>query len=412
MKVSVLTLGCKTNLSESDLFKSAVIEAGHKLASLEEQPDICIINTCTVTAKADYQCRQLIRKALRKGAKRVIVTGCYAQHTPETIRKISPQIEVVPGDKKDNIINMLSDNTSSSLINIPRARPFVKIQEGCDFRCSYCIVWKVRGRSRSVPQEEIIERVKALEERGYLEVVLTGTHIGLYGKDISPEVSLYTLMVNLLKNTKKIRFRLSSLEVQELTEGIMELLEEERVCKHLHIPLQSGDEGILAKMKRPYTVSSFIETVKKIAERYPDAAIGTDVIVGFPGEGEKEFASTVKVVKELPFSYLHVFPFSARPGTPASKMKGQVTKKDKQARALVLREIDQAKREHFRRRFIGKTLACVYEEDSSDGLSINRSDNYIRVYTNRIIESKRRVPIKIKISDLFRDGLFGEPVDV
>ncbi|RME67562.1 MAG: radical SAM protein, partial [Nitrospirae bacterium] len=207
MKVSVLTLGCKTNLSESDLFKSAVIEAGHKLASLEEQPDICIINTCTVTAKADYQCRQLIRKALRKGAKRVIVTGCYAQHTPETIRKISPQIEVIPSDKKDNIINMLSDNTSSSLINIPRARPFVKIQEGCDFRCSYCIVWKVRGRSRSVPQKEIIERVKALEERGYLEVVLTGTHIGLYGKDISPEVSLYGLLVNLLKNTKKIRFR-------------------------------------------------------------------------------------------------------------------------------------------------------------------------------------------------------------
>ncbi len=410
MKVSVVTLGCKTNLSESDLFKAAALGAGHRLVDLNDAPDICIINTCTVTSKADYQCRQILRRALRAGVKTIMVTGCYAQMSPEEITRIYPDVQIVPIDKKDLIIKALSGDTSSSDIRIPRSRPFVKIQEGCDFRCSYCIVWKARGKATSRAPGDIVTEISKLEEAGYQEVVLTGTHIGLYGKDLDDKITLDDLLVTILNKTKNISIRLSSLEVQEISDTMVEIMaSEERLCRHLHVPLQSGDDKILSIMKRPYRRKDFISKMEFVLSRVPDICIGTDIIVGFPGEGPGEFRNTLKVVMELPFSYLHIFPFSPRPDTPAAGLPGQVPKAEKKERARLLRELDKQKRRLYRERFIGSVLNCVWEQTLEEGLQVYRSDNYLKLYSHQG-QPERPRRFSIRVSRHFRDGLYGEVI--
>jgi threonylcarbamoyladenosine tRNA methylthiotransferase MtaB len=257
---------------------------------------------------------------------------------------------------------------------------------------------------------DILNEVKALEDGGYLEVVLTGTHIGLYGRDLNHKASLYVLINNLLKNTSKIRIRLSSLEAQEVTDEIIGLLKHERLCSHLHIPLQSGDDRVLSLMKRPYRVKDYIRTIEKLLTVEPDICIGTDIIVGFPGEGEREFENTMKLVEEIPFSYLHIFPFSPRPGTMASDMPGQVSREEKKARALRLREMDQKKRKLYRERFINTVLSCVYEQQGPDGFCVYRSDNYIKLYSSNFNHSRKTSFLRLKGVRLYKDGLLGEPI--
>ncbi len=380
MKITVLTLGCKTNLAESDDIKRHILASGHELVELKDSPELCIINTCSVTAKSDYQSRQLIRRAIKSGA-RVVVTGCYTELDEMKIKEISPDIEVIKNSDKNKILQLVSNDYQRSTLKLSgRARPFVKIQEGCSHRCTYCIIPELRGRPKSRPPEEIIREVVLYESSGYDEVVLTGIHIGLYGVDLKGRVNLQVLLEGLLNHTKRIRIRLSSLEVIEISQGFLEVFADKRVCKHLHIPLQSGSDSVLKRMKRPYNTKTFELVVKDIYKRFDNISIGTDVIVGFPGETEEEFCETLKLLEDLPINYMHIFPYSDRPGTVASGMRDKVPKSTKKERAQRLRELDSSRREQYRALQIGKTLRVVAERTTRDGYIKGKSDNYLDVY--------------------------------
>lgn len=380
MKIAVLTLGCKTNQAESMNMEHALNNAGHQIVEMLEKPDICIINTCTVTSKADYQSRQLINRALKNNAK-VIVTGCYAELNNEQIKNIDNNIEVIRNNNKSNIINMIPNEYSSGNINFSkyaRHRPAVKVQDGCNYSCSYCAIPMARGRSRSIPIDRVISEIKFYESLGYKEIVLTGIHLGTYGLDLKPKKSLSMLLDNILKNTNIPRIRISSLEIKEIDDKFLELLTEERICKHLHIPLQSGDDNILKLMNRTYSTKDFLSGIERIIKKVPEISIGTDVIVGFPCEGELEFENTKKLIESIPFSYLHVFPYSPRPRTKAVTFSGQVAGAVKKERVTILREIGMAKKEDYIEKNIGKSLDIIVEDRCEDGV-IGTAGNYIKV---------------------------------
>jgi threonylcarbamoyladenosine tRNA methylthiotransferase MtaB len=391
MKIAVLTLGCRTNQAESMHIEQALNYAGHQIVNLSENPDICIINTCTVTSKADYQSRQLIHRALRNNSK-VIVTGCYAELNQEQLKEIDNDIGIVKNAEKDNIIRLIKQNNSGNAETAPhsvapllhhsialsRHRPIVKVQDGCNYSCSYCAIPMARGRSRSIPIDNVISEIKFYESSGYKEVVLTGIHLGTYGLDLKPKKTLAFLLHNILKNTTIPRIRLSSLEIKELDDRFIELLEEERVCKHLHVPLQSGDNSILKLMNRTYSVEDFLSSIEKILKKLPDMSIGTDVIVGFPGEGDPEFNNTKQLIETIAFSYLHVFPYSSRPGTKASTLPKQVAGAIKKERVAMLREIGMDRKQDYIKRNIGKTLDIIVEERGYEGL-MGTAGNYIKV---------------------------------
>jgi threonylcarbamoyladenosine tRNA methylthiotransferase MtaB len=386
MKIAVLTLGCKTNQAESMQMEHALNKAGHRIVEISEKPDMCIINTCTVTSKADYQSRQLINRALKNNSK-VIVTGCYAELNREHLKRTySNVIEVFKNSEKSKIINIISQDTSSDTkvltayhpMTLSRNRPAIKVQDGCNYSCSYCAIPMARGRSRSIAVDDVINEIKLYESLGYKEIVLTGIHLGTYGTDMKPNKSLSILLDNILKNTNVSRIRLSSLEIKEIDDELIELLKEDRVCKHLHIPLQSGDDNILKLMNRTYSTKDFLWGIERILKKMPEISIGTDVIVGFPGEGEVEFENTKKLIESIPFSYLHVFPYSPRPKTKAATFSGQVAGSIKKERVSILREVGMIKKQDFIRKNIGKTLGIIVEGMSLDGLT-GTSGNYIKV---------------------------------
>lgn len=383
MKIAVLTLGCKTNQAESLAFEQSLSNNGHSIVGLSEKPDLCIINTCTVTSKADYQSRQLINRALKSNAK-VIVTGCYAELNHDKLKKVDSSIEIIKNTEKNNIINLLKQNSSSNTSNIitsrsSRHRPFVKVQDGCNYSCSYCAITIARGRSRSIPIENVINEIKSLELADYKEVVLTGIHLGMYGLDLKPKKAFSDLLRNILIKTKIPRIRLSSLEVKEIDEELLELMTDERVCRHLHVPLQSGDDNILRLMNRTYNAYDFISGMERIIKKFPDISIGTDVIAGFPCEGDQEFNNTKKLLESMPFSYLHAFPYSRRPGTMAASFKGHVTGAVKKERVAVLRAIGTAKKTSYIKKNIGKLLDVVVENRTSDGFT-GTTGNYIKAF--------------------------------
>ncbi len=401
MKIAILTLGCKTNQAESMHIEHALNDAGHKIVEMPENPDLCIINTCTVTAKSDYQSRQMIRRALNNKAK-VIVTGCYAELNNDLLKNTYSDITVVKNRDKSNIISAIPQNTSCNtecLTNkysiapllhhssiLSRHRPIVKVQDGCDYSCSYCAIPMARGKSKSVPVDEVINQIKRYESMVYNEVVLTGIHLGTYGLDLKPKKSLSTLLKNILINTRIPRIRLSSLEIREINEELLEVIAEGRICKHLHIPLQSGDDNILKLMNRMYSVDNFLSGIERIFKKIPDISIGTDVIVGFPGEGEPEFKNTEQLIKSIPFSYLHVFPYSQRPKTKAIELPGEVIEPLKKERASALREIGTAKKAAYIKRNIGKPLDTIIENRVKEGL-LGTTGNYIKI----LIEGKNNL---------------------
>ncbi len=383
MKIAVLTLGCKTNQAESLAFEQSLSNNGHSIVGLSEKPDLCIINTCTVTSKADYQSRQLINRALKSDAK-VIVTGCYAELNHDKLKKIDSNIEIIKNTEKDNIINLVKQNSSSNKKDIVtkkrlRHRPFVKVQDGCNYSCSYCAITIARGRSRSIPVENVINEIKSLQSADYKEVVLTGIHLGTYGLDFKPKKTFSDLLRNILIKTKIPRIRISSMEVKEIDEELLELMTDERVCRHLHVPLQSGDDNILRLMNRTYNAYDFISGMERIIKKFPDISIGTDVIAGFPGEDDREFNNTKKLIKSMPFSYLHAFPYSRRPGTMAAAFKGHVPEAVKKERVAVLIDIGTAKKTAYIKKNIGKILDVVVENRTSTGF-IGTTGNYIKVF--------------------------------
>ncbi|MDA8171073.1 MAG: MiaB/RimO family radical SAM methylthiotransferase [Nitrospiraceae bacterium] len=407
MKVALLTLGCKVNQSELIDIETSLRGRGHiNIVGLDGAPEICVINTCSVTAKSDYQSRQLIRRAAATGA-RVIVTGCYSELNPLAVKDMKGVSHVVSNNEKDSIINMITDEISSCTLDnqaaLPRgarrSRYFLKIQDGCDYSCSYCIVWKARGRARSVRPDEVVRRVRRAVECGYKEVVLTGIHLGLYGREFDDSnlirgagaPCLSWLLEKILAETDVPRLRLSSLEINEVDGRLLDLLKGGRLARHLHLPLQSGDDRILKLMKRHYDSAGFIGKVNKMVKEIPSLGLGTDVIVGFPGEGEPEFKNTLSVLRELPFTYMHVFAYSPRPGTEAAHLSAAVESPIKKRRSGILRALAAEKKRSFIERLKGETLGVLIERGGEAGDCAGAgkgvcfgyrgvADNYVKVF--------------------------------
>ncbi|MGE5299617.1 MAG: tRNA (N(6)-L-threonylcarbamoyladenosine(37)-C(2))-methylthiotransferase MtaB [Acidobacteriota bacterium] len=378
MKVSILTLGCRVNQSESAVIEGTLRKNGVSIVNLNEQPEYCIVNTCTVTARSDYNSRQLIRRAAKAGAK-VIVTGCYSQLRNDEARGLPGVWKVIDNRAKLDVIGELTYGKSSpSYDYYSRSRPYLKVQDGCNFRCSYCSVPLARGKSVSVPEETVIERARIIESAGYPEVVLTGIHLGSYGHDLPGNVTLKKLLGRLLKDTSIRRIRLSSLEISEIDDEMIELLADVRICRHLHLPLQSGSARVLQRMNRRYSLSTFSKTVERIAGEVDNIALGSDVIAGFPGETEEDFADTLTFVRHLPFSYLHIFPFSARPGTVAASMPDRPEARTVKKRIERLAEINKSKRLEYMTRQLDKTLDIIAEDEDGEDC-LGTSGNYLKI---------------------------------
>ena len=408
-KISVLTLGCRVNQSESDIIEGTLRKLGWDKVDLDESPEYCIVNTCTVTAKSDYQSRQLIRRAARSGAK-VIVTGCYSQLNQDEVKNMHGVHEVVPNSNKISIINMIAGKTqSSSLSSTDRSRPYLKIQDGCNQACSYCAVRFARGRSRSVPVSEVIRQAMELDTLGFHEIVITGIHLGSYGRDLKPQSNLSDILKMILEKTKFKRLRLSSIEIKDVDSGLIELLEDERICRHLHLPLQSGNDSILKSMNRLYSTADYITAIEKLLKRSPGLAIGTDIIAGFPGEGASEFRSTMQLLDSLPFAYIHAFPFSQRPNTLAAKMPSQNTSTVKKERVHELKALSDTKRMAHMRSQMYKILDIIIEEQIDANTSIGISSNYlkVRIPTNGYTKGSF---VRVRVSRIEDNCLAGDPL--
>lgn len=426
-KAAIASLGCKVNQCDGADIGRGLCALGGVMVPLGSAADIYVINTCSVTQKSDYQSRQLIRKAARHNPEAVIVvTGCYAARAPGELAGL-PGVRLVLGNENKAelpaIINAKflggknfspppDESAASALpLNLPgHTRAFVKIQDGCSSSCSYCIVPGVRGASRSVPLEEVKSRLNLIGSAGYREAILTGIHLGTYGQDLSPEVSLLDL-IDWADNGRPVtRLRLSSLEPTEIPDEIVPYMRQGGVlCPHLHIPLQSGDDGILAAMGRPYARSFFRRRLHSLFAALPDMAIGLDVMAGFPGEDEDAFRHTLELIEELPVSYLHVFPFSRRPGTPAAVMTGQVAEKTKKNRAAILRALGEEKKRQYALRFIDRKLSVLIC-NSSESLSSGIAENYLPVIIDRGIPPRPNSIITV-VADRYSEGcLFGRVI--
>ncbi|PKL51627.1 MAG: tRNA (N(6)-L-threonylcarbamoyladenosine(37)-C(2))-methylthiotransferase MtaB [Nitrospira bacterium HGW-Nitrospira-1] len=379
MKVAVLTLGCRVNQSESSIIQGTLEENGITIVALKENPDICVVNTCAVTTKSASNSRQLIRRAVKGGA-RVIVTGCYCQLKKDEVRSIPGAIELVDNTRKFEIVKIITGKENALVFSrFSRSRPHLKVQDGCNFRCSYCIVPLARGSSKSVPLDEIIKRAQIIETAGYNEVVVTGVHLGSYGQDLADKSNLRHLIKSILKFSHLKRIRLSSLEINEVDDELIELLQDIRLCSHIHLPLQSGSDKVLRLMKRNYTLSEFSSKIHKIFSRVDNISIGSDIIVGFPGEEDEEFMDTYNFLKSFPFSYLHIFPFSVRPDTEAGKMKDRVHSHVIKNRLDILMELNRDKKLTYLQKQLHRVLDVIIEEKTSDGYAIGTSGNYIKV---------------------------------
>lgn len=401
----ITTLGCKVNQYESEAIARQLETSDWRSTQKDEPSDLCIVNTCTVTQKASMQSRQAVRQAVRANpGARIVVTGCYAQTAAEDLRKIEGVDHVIGHSEKHKIANRVSAATKvqenrpvsvcadirqeqqfkqfSETVYGTRTRPFLKIQDGCDAFCTYCIVPFARGPSRSMPLSDVLEHIKQLGKAGYHEVVLTGVHLGNYGLDLFPKINLYDLLCRADASNLIDRIRLSSIEPLELNNDIIEYVaKSRRFCRHFHIPLQSGDDDVLKKMQRPYTRNYFHDLVFKINKQLPDAAVGVDILVGFPGETREAFENTYNLILASPIAYLHVFPFSSRPGTPASKFADKVAPETIKKRCARIRRLGVEKKVGFYKKFRGQILEVLIEEtrDKKTALLRGISSNYIPV---------------------------------
>ena len=411
MKVSVLTLGCRTNQSESDVIQGNLKNFGWSKVDLTESPDYCVINTCAVTAKSDYQSRQLIRRAARSGGK-VIVTGCYSQLNRDEVENMQGVFKVVSNANKSHIISMIANrNISSTFIPTNRSRPYLKIQDGCNHACTYCSVPLSRGRSRSISVSEVIRQAMEINAAGYHEVVITGINLGSYGYDLRPQSKLSDLLKIIIKKTTIRRIRLSSIEIKDIDNELIELLQNERICRHIHLPLQNGNNKILRLMKRMYTSNDYITVVEKILKKVPDIAIGTDIIAGFPGEGSTEFRNTMRLLDNLPITYIHSFPFSRRPNTLASKMATQNTSATKRERVNELKALSERKKMAYMASQVHKIRDIIIEEHGSDDTSVGTSSNYLKVKI-RSNGYRKGSLVRVRISSIEENHLKGELVEI
>jgi len=399
----IVTLGCKVNQYESAYLHGRLQEEGWTPVLPGEPSDVTIVNTCIVTQAASHQSRQEIRKAIRENEQGTVAAiGCYGQAFPEELKKIKGLRLIAGNVQKGRIPELLRstpDSGSRMDFSTPfprgmrfeamdikkfpgRSRAFLKIQDGCESFCSYCIVPYSRGPYRSLPSDEVLGVMEDLSTEGYREVVLTGIHLGKYGVDLGTGEDLKNLLRAIAKRALPLRVRLSSLEPGEIDDELIEMVaSEDWLCRHFHIPLQSGDDGVLKKMNRTYSSQTFADLVKKIHERIPLVAIGADVMTGFPGEDRAAHLNTLALVHDLPVSYLHVFPYSRRPGTPAATFPDQIAPGEKKKRAAALRSLGTSKRNAFFESCTGKDFQVVIEGPYTKDPRLLKgiSDNYLSV---------------------------------
>lgn len=396
--VAFHTLGCKVNTYESNAMLKIFNEAGYQEVDFKQVADVYVINTCTVTNTGDSKSRQMIRKAIRKNPKATIcVVGCYSQTAPEEIEKIEGVGVVLGTQYRSDIVKYVDEHLETGEmvikvdnvmnlrkfedLNIDRfknTRAFLKIQDGCNNFCTYCIIPYARGRVRSRQKESVLNQAQRLVENGYVEIVLTGIHTAGYGEDLD-DYSFYELLVDLVKIKGLKRLRISSIETSQISDEIIDLIgSNEIIVDHLHVPLQAGSDATLKRMNRKYTTAEYLEKINKIRSYLPNIAFTTDVIVGFPGETDEEFEETYNFIKQVNYSELHVFPYSPRKNTPAAKMKGQVNDQIKHERANRLLQLSKELNHEFALKQIGKTLKVLFEKRDGEYL-IGHAGDYLKV---------------------------------
>ncbi|MGB4291377.1 MAG: tRNA (N(6)-L-threonylcarbamoyladenosine(37)-C(2))-methylthiotransferase MtaB [Bacteroidales bacterium] len=397
-KVAFYTLGCKLNFAETSYISTLFPEDRYTKVSPDQQADIYVINTCTVTSEADRKCRQAIRKFINRSPSSIIaVIGCYSQLRAKEIANI-PGVDIVLGTKdKFNLVSLLDRTNSKAQTAITeagnieeekefihswssgdRTRKFIKVQDGCDYRCAYCTVPLARGRSRNAPISSIIEEIKNISSGGVPEIVITGVNIGDFGKSTGES---FTELLRQIENLEEIkRIRLSSIEPDLLKDEIIEMVaKSSKIMPHFHIPLQSGSDKILRLMRRRYTATLFISLVEKIRRAIPLAGIGADIITGFPGETEKDFNETFSLIDSLSVSYLHVFPYSERPGTPAREFKDKVKPEVRNERRKKLTELSKKKNMEFKLMNINSIHEVLFENRIKNIMISGFTGNYLRV---------------------------------
>ena len=426
--VAFHTLGCKLNFAETSTIARQLIGAGYEKVDFDSPAQVYVINTCSVTDNADKECKFHVKRAVKANPEGlVVVLGCYAQLKPEEISAIEGVDLVLGAKEKFNLLNFLDDlrkaEASAQVHSCEiedadffigsysigdRTRAFLKVQDGCDYKCTYCTIPMARGISRSDTIENIVKNAKEIAGQNIKEIVLTGVNIGDYGKGEFGNKKHEHTFLDLVKELNKVegieRIRISSIEPNLLKDETIELVaESQNFVPHFHIPLQSGSDEILKKMKRRYLTALYTNRVKKIREMLPDACIGVDVIVGFPGETEERFLETYKFLSELPISYLHVFTYSERDNTEAVEMEGVVPISERKKRNKMLRILSEKKKMAFYQSQIGKTLPVLWEHEEKNGMMFGFTDNYVRVQKPYDPASINRVET-VKLEKIAPDG--------
>ena len=416
MKVALDSLGCKLNQAEIERLARELRGAGHELVSSPTEASIYILNTCTVTHIADRKSRHRLRLAHRQNPKALVVaTGCYAERAPEELARVSGVNLVLGNRDKPRLAGLLSE---AGLLGKPatlqgegpgcyenlRTRAFIKIQDGCNSFCTYCIVPLVRGEEQSLPVNEVVSEVRERVAQGYREVVLTGVRVGSYRRN---GVDLRGLLKCILVETGVERLRLSSLQPQDISAELLSLFRDERLCPHFHLCLQSGSDGTLQGMKRRYTTTRYEETVALIRAAVPEVAITTDVMVGFPAETDSDFEDSLNFCRQMGFARLHVFPYSRRRGTAADRLPHQVSDKVKKERSRKMLNLAQESVRNFHERFLGQATPVLFEQ-RSNGVWSGLTGNYIKVYTKSSEDLANKL-LPVRLARVYKDGVWGEP---
>jgi threonylcarbamoyladenosine tRNA methylthiotransferase MtaB len=433
-KFCVCTFGCRCNQADSAVIREDLLRKGMFESETHRNADFIIVNTCTVTHKTDQQVRQAIRRFHRDNpAARIIITGCYAERDSNALAPIEGVSLVLGNVEKEQLADIIDqynaeDNLQGKIIHTPvalatncrirpmaqtggKTRPIVKIQDGCDARCSYCIVPFVRGSSRSAKVEDILAEIRSLIHDGFQEIVLTGVHLGSFGHEPESRTSLVDLLRQIVELPGLCRIRLSSIEPMQFDRTLISLAAERPIfAHHFHIPVQSGSDRVLHLMRRPYTAVRFQDLLRNIRNEIPDAGIGTDILTGFPGETEQDFIETCELILESPLTYLHVFPFSPRGGTAAYSLPDRIPSKEMKRRLGILLEISRTKNYDFRRQFIGRTLSAItLSKDENMGDSVVLTGNYIHAHVSGLA-APPNVFVNIRIDDVRSDATYASVV--
>lgn len=428
MKFQIYTLGCKVNTYESNVMRDALLNKGYFEVGLKEKADITIINTCTVTNTADSKSMKVIRQAIRRNENAIIVVcGCLVQNKKEEVSKIDGVDIVIGNINKSKIVdyiekyieekkqevdvrNIMNTNFEPMMINnFNKTRAFVKIQDGCNNFCSYCIIPYTRGNVRSKDKQSVLKEIQLLVDEGHKEVVLTGIHTGNYGAEFA-DYKFADLLKDIVKIDKLERLRISSIEITEINDDVMEVIKENNILvDHMHIPLQSGSDAVLKRMNRKYDKEYFINKIKKLRKIRPNISITTDVIVGFPGETKEEFEETIETIKKIEFTKLHVFPYSKREGTKAAIMDGQVDENIKKKRVKILLQLSKELEYNYMEKFIGKKVIFIPEIAKEDYI-IGHTGNFLNVkyHGNKNDLNK---DIEVKINNIEYPYCIGSTID-